>query len=447
MTVRRARLPLALTVEALWSFAAAAVFVRAVSGGDGPAPSFGAIVAIVLASFAVARWLPATRLAEAQARATGVALSVLALAVILHLEYAAADWPWHTGWAGELATHPYRALDGHRYVLAGAIALTLLWLRGLARWSAPFEAGDALASASIGFAAVALAAAVGPSARGPHPFGVVALAMFVAAFCLLELYQTADADEPLARFAARWSAGLAVVIGVAAGFALLVAAVDPSTLGFLRPAGSAAGRVLELILAYTLGLVIGGIAFLFGLIPHHAPPRQMLQPPAPAARNPHGGTPFWFEVVGWVAAGAGVTVVALAFIAVIWFALRRYARRKPATGDERRSVDRDNALGEDLQALLDGLARRFRRAGAARSQVEIRRLYHHMMQRAAADGLARPSATTPSRFAPAMDAHFGSGVPSEITAAFVMSRYGLVSIDAASVRELRARWDGLQRST
>jgi hypothetical protein len=72
--------------------------------------------------------------------------------------------------------------------------------------------------------------------------------------------------------------------------------------------------------------------------------------------------------------------------------------------------------------------------------VAIRRLYAEVLAAAGEQGLERPPATTPARFAPALDAHFASGLPSEITSAFVESRYGERVVDDARVRALTERW-------
>jgi hypothetical protein len=72
--------------------------------------------------------------------------------------------------------------------------------------------------------------------------------------------------------------------------------------------------------------------------------------------------------------------------------------------------------------------------------VAIRRLYFEMLDAAGRRGLERADAQTPLQFAPALDAQFASGVPSEISAAFVESRYGERAVDDERVRRLREQW-------
>jgi hypothetical protein len=446
MTVRNTRLPAVFALEILWSFAAVAVFVRLLSDADGPAPSIVCVAAVVLGSFAVTRLLDATRMTETQMRLAAIGVSAVALFLILHTEYAAADPPWRLGWSVRLITEPHELLAGHRYVVAGAIAVTLAWLRGVGLWSKSVEFPNVLSIATLAVPAVAIAAVVDPPARGPHPFGLIALACFLLGWALLALYQTADADEPIAKFAARWTAAFGVVIAASVVFTFVLAAFDPGTLGFLEPVATTVLKAIGIVLLYTLAPVAAAIAFLFGLIPLHGPHRQQQQsqppPPAPLP-EPNGGTPYWFQIVGYVLAGGGITALLLSFVAAIWIAMRRHARRAPRVDEQRRSVERDSMLAEDIGALLDGIARRFRRSGAPRSAVEIRRLYHQMLARAESDGLPRPAAATPLRFAPQLDARYGSGVPSAITRAFVTSRYGLAEVDTDAVRDLRAQWQSL----
>ena len=50
MTIRAVRLPLALIVDALWSYAVVALIVAGLGHGEGPAPSFIAVAAVVVGS-------------------------------------------------------------------------------------------------------------------------------------------------------------------------------------------------------------------------------------------------------------------------------------------------------------------------------------------------------------------------------------------------------------
>ncbi|MDP9237750.1 MAG: DUF4129 domain-containing protein [Chloroflexota bacterium] len=446
MTVRSARLWLALTVEALWSFAAVAVCVRLFGGGTGPAPSAVAVAAVVVMSFGMARVMQGTDVDESQLRAIAVIASVIVLLVIVQLEYAPSVPPWRLGWVRDLLVEPRALLAGHGHVAAATVALTLLWLRGVVRGRAPLEFGDVLSSATLGLAAIAIAAVASPPVHGSSAFGPLAVLYFVLTLCTLALYQTGDPSESIAAFASRWAVAFSLLVGGAALLTVVAAAIDPKSLGFLAFLGRPLVIGLEQLAIYVFGPILGGIAYLFGLIPFH--PHQMKQQPQPQlpaapVTKADGDTPMWFEVAGYVLAGGGLLLLVLAFAAAIWFAIRRFARRTPSVVEQRRGVERDSLLGEDLAALFDGIARRLRRTASPRSSVEVRRLYHEMLARAEADGLARPPSATPLQFAPDLDSRYGSEVPSSISRAFVASRYGLVDFDERVVRDLRARWSAV----
>lgn len=431
MTVRQSRIPVALAIEVLGAFALAAVLVRMGSEGDGAGPSLLAVAAVVFAAFALAR--TAGSLPETQARFVTVAASVTGLVAIVYAEYGVTRGAWN------LAAVRWSAVGDHRSVVAGAVVLALVWLYGLVRWSGDDEIGDVIPPAAIAIAAVALAAMVDPEARGAGSFGIIAVAVFVLAWCLLALTQTANADEPLAQFAARWSGASAIVLGVAAALTIAIAAFDPHTLGVLSPALDAVGRALLLLIGIVLRPFAIAISFLVGLIPVHLPKAThdvapQTQPPLPPK---HGHTAEWLRITGYaLGALAGVTIL-LGFLGAIWFAVRRRTR-KPALADRRSAVERDGTLLDDLRALFGDLAPRRRRS--ATSSIPVRRLYAEMLARAAADGLERPLPATPSQFAPQLEQRYASSAPLEITRAFVASRYGLADVNPENVRRMRADW-------
>lgn len=447
MRVRDARLPVALAIETLWSFAAAALFVRLLSNGDGPAPSLAAAAAVVLGSFVLARLIAAARLASTQARVAAAVVSAISLFLILHVEYAGSEPPWRLAWFGRLMTEPHEVLAGHRYVVAGAVAATLVWLRGVRHWTVPVARADALRVGVLGLAAVSLAAIVDPPAHGPHAFGTIALAFFILAWLLLALCQTADADEALAMFTARWIGAFSVIIAASLAFTLIVVAFDARSLGFVRPAGATLLDAAGTVAAVVLAPVVAAIEFLFHLLPLHSSSQHPAVQPAAPPRPPHSShTPAWAQIVERVLAGGGIAVLVLAFVAAMWIAMSRYGRRKTDVAEQRRIAERGNTLSEDLGTLLDSIARRFRRTGATPSSIAIRRLYHEMLARAEADGLPRPLSATPLQFASQLDARYHSKVPSAISRAFITSRYGLAEVDIDTVSEFRARWRSLLRS-
>lgn len=441
MTIRTVRLPLALLVDVLWAYAAVAVFVSLVARGDGQAPSIVGIAAAVAGSFALSRALQQTELEDARFRGIGAAVSAIALFAIIHTEFAATEAPWHVGWIRTLA-----AGDARANVVASVLAMTVLWMRGIVRGQQVDDFHGVAGSVAFGFVAVAIAAAVVPSVHGPDAFGAIAIAYVVLALGALALYQAPDPDRALRSYAARWGIGAAAVLAIAAALAVVAAAIDPSALGVLAPIGRPLAYVANAA-KYILGPPLAAIGWLLSQIPLPHPQQEM-QPlqnmqPAKKPAEQHGA-PLWARIVGWILAGGLLALLAVGALIAIWLLFRRFAKQKEQAGERRERVEAASSLGDDLGAMLDALARRFRRGPhRTQSQIAVRRLYHEMLEQAANEGLERPPPATPLQFAMRLDAHYASDVPSAITDAFAASRYGARDIDAAAVGGLRARWRGL----
>ncbi len=441
MTVRAVRLPLSLLVELIWSFAAVALLVAVLGRGDGPSPSLLGVGAVVIGSFGLARALQQTDLGDAQFRTLGAATSVLALAAIVYLEYGRGSPPWDIGWFRTLVTDA----GGHAHVIAASVVLTALWMRGIVRGQQTLDSDSVTQGVALGFVPVAIAAGVAPDVHGPNVFGLLAIIYLLAALAVLALYQAPNPDRPLRAFAAQWGVAAIGVVAIAAVLKVVAAAIDPGALGALAPVGERVGAAAVLALTYTIGPPLALIGWLFSFIP--LPDRQQDQQPqptpAPDARpeDDQNGAPMWARVLGWVLAGSAGTLIVAGAIAVLWSLFRRYAKRKEDDGDRRESVEAELSLGSELGAAFDALARRFRRGPrSAASSVEVRRLYHEMLATSAAAGIERPAAATPLQFAPQLDAHYASSLPTDISQAFTASRYGAHDIDESSVTDLRARW-------
>lgn len=443
MTIRAVRLPLALIVDALWSYAAVAVVVAVLGHGDGPAPSFIGIAAVVVGSFALARALQETELSDAQSRGVGAGASAIAIFAIVHIEYAAATPPWDLAWMHALVVHPE---DVHPHIVAATVALMLLWMRGVVRGQRSPEFDGVLGSAALGLIPVAIAAGAAPPVHGPDAFGPLAIAYLPLALGALALYQAPDPYRPLRGYAARWGAGAAIVLVVAAALAVIAAAIDPGALGFVAPVGRPLAFVLGNAAKYILGPPLAAIGWLFGLIPlpHGQQQQEPFMPNTPLAKRPEDHTaPLWTRIIGWVIAGGVVTLVGVATLFVLWLLFRRFAKQTERDDECRERVE--SSLAGDLGSAFDALARRFRRGPKlTQSSVDVRRLYHEMLERSAAMGLERPPAATPLQFAPRLDAHYASDVPSAISRAFAASRYGAHEFDRRVVDDLRMRWNQVE---
>jgi hypothetical protein len=189
--IRDARRALLLLIDLIWGFAAAAVFVHVFSTERGP--SLIAVAAVVVCSTALGAFTRTIEDSVGRLSFAAAAFSVVALVIIAQCEYA--DAPWGLAWMRALPTHGAQITDVERGVIAGVIALTVLWLRGTGAASRADDVGSALASVLLGFAAVALAAVVSPPARGPDIFGALALIYVPLALMVLAMYQVIDPDR------------------------------------------------------------------------------------------------------------------------------------------------------------------------------------------------------------------------------------------------------------
>ncbi len=454
MTVGAARTPLALFIELLASFGAVAVFVAIFGQGDGPAPSFVAIAAVVLGSFALARALQMTDLEQEAMRIIGLTVSIIALLVIARIEYAPGEWLWDPGWFTGLFTDTSDTIRPNAHVIAGVVALVPLWLRGVMRGQAAIEFDSVLTSASLGMLAVIIATLATPDTREAVSWGAFALVYAAAALLTLALFQAPEPEASIARFARRWTSAGALFGGGAVAVAMLTAAIDPGAFGYLAPIGEPLRFVGSLLGTYVLGPIFW-LLFqpfrLFGwLLGQIFPPGDPIPPPReelladPEQREP-GEQPLWWKALVWAMGISAFAVILAVTTLLLWFAFRRFARQRGRDARERReSIEPASSLAADLGDLMGAIARRLRRTPRAQNAVQIRRLYFEMLDAAQARGLDRPLAATPLQFAPSLDAYFASTVPSSISRAFAESRYGERAIDTSVVRDLRERWRGLR---
>ncbi len=444
MTVRSVRLPLALLVEVLWAFGAVALFVAVVGRGDGASPSIAGVAAVVGGSFALSRALQRTELGDAQFRGVGAAVSVIALFAIIHTEFSPTEPPWEFGWIRTLVVD---AGDAHANVVASTMAMTLLWMRGIVRGQQTDDFHGLVGSVALGFVPIAIAAALAPSVHGPEAFGAIAIAYVVLALGVLALYQAPDPDRALGGYASQWGLGAAAMLAVAAALAVVAAAIDPGALGVLAPIGKPLAYVAGNAAKYIFGPPLAVIGWLLSFIPlpHHQQEMQPLQQVQPGQKpQEQHDAPLWSRIVGWIIAGGLLALLAAGALFTMWLLFRRFAKRKEEANERRERVEAESSLADGLGAAFDALARRFRRGpGRTHSQIAVRRLYHEMVGRAADSGVERPPPVTPSQFAPALDAHFGSDVPSAITSAFSASRYGDHEVGESAVADLRRRWAAL----
>jgi hypothetical protein len=300
---------------------------------------------------------------------------------------------------------------------------------------------------------VLIAALATPETRETFSWGAFAIVYAALALVTLAVFQAPEPQEPLPVFASRWSIALAAIGGATFGLAIVGAAIDPDAFGFLSPIGAPLRVVGEALGTYVLSPILYVLSlpfrFMWWLVGLLVPDNQEMLPQEPETTPPEEEQqedrerPAWQQALVWAAFIAGaVPVVAIAML-MLWFAFRRFARVNEDEREHREDIEPASTLLGDLGDMFGAFAQRFRRGPRPQSAVQIRRLYFEMLDAAAARGIERPSSATPLQFAPSLDAHFSSGVPSSISRAFAASRYGEVAIDPGDVRELRSAWERL----
>jgi hypothetical protein len=442
MTVERVRPWLAVGIEILALYGAAALLVAICTGGDVPGPSLAAVAAASLLAFGLGRLLQETSLDETAVRVAGLAISGVLLAAVIYAEYGRDAWPWQ---ALNQATDPPA-------IFGVVLAFSGIWLRNVRRGQEPIERDDVVESAGAAVIILGIAAVARPEAAAPESYGVLALIAAVGGLVTLALYRAIEPGESLLSFGRRWSAGLVGIIALAAVISIAVAAVDADSLGFMEPVARPAGEAL----LWTLGILLAPIVFavegifaavawLFGRItPDHRPQPPQEQQPVERPPQQDDNQPAWIRIVGIILGGGLASVLVVAMLLMFWFSFRRFVKRQQRGARERREgIEPASTLADDLSMLWDAMRRPFSRARGSASRVEIRRLYHEILDRAADEGLERGTAVTPTQFAPSLRTHFGSSAPEEITAAFVASRYGEMDVDADAVEQLRRAWRGI----
>jgi hypothetical protein len=434
MTVGTLRPLFAVAVELLWSFAAIALFVQLVSQVGGDAPSLLTVAAVGGGAFVLSRLLRDSDLGDTALAVTGVAATLVALALAYVATYGATA-PWSSGAA-----------------FGGAVALVPLWVRGIQRGRhASLEPDEVMTSASIGFAPVVVAALARPPVMGGMAWGELLVAYAVVALLTFAVFRAPDPAASAWSAFRGWTAGLVALLAVAVAVGAVAAAVDPDSLGAAAPAAEPLRGVATFVGRYILGPLIAIVVLPFQLLiwligwllPDAAERPMPEQPDVPPldAEPEELETPAWFRVLLIGAGVLGAAVLVTVGVLLLASLFRRFARSDgDAAGRETRiEVVPAQALGGG-GSLLGAIRRRFRRDSRRPSDVAIERLYFELLDDAARRGMVRPHWLTPNEFAPALDQRYGSDVPSRISAAFSESKYGAHEIEMTITERLREQW-------
>ncbi|MBI5946678.1 MAG: DUF4129 domain-containing protein [Chloroflexi bacterium] len=402
-------------------------------------------VAVALIAFAIPRAVQFVAGSGARAYAAAIGLVAVLWYAVLRLEFAGDLALWDFGWLADIVSDSRAASKGNGDVVVGAMFLFALCARSTFRSAA--EVDMELMARYVGF-----------------PFVAVTIMVVIGA--------TTDNAGAIARGGAGFYAVAVLTL------ALSQLALSGATIGTLR-AGGITGALLGGTLAATIGCVVV-FGLIFGIVaPALGPPvgavvekvlTVVLTPPAWlleklfralfSGSNPFNRvqlTQFVTENAGrandgpqdrespWSKFGAmAFRILALALVAAIAtgilflvMALRRRLQPQAAAGP---SASTSGSFRDDAGAFMRRLFSRNRTAGYGAPSSEAVRLYRDVLSRAESRGYPRAAAETAEEFLPKLHTAFETSVTDDITAAFEQARYAGREPDAATLADLRRRW-------
>lgn len=462
-----------LLMESIWTYAVVAFTVAAIT--DGGEPSFFGVLAVVMGSYAISRFLQNSDLSLGLIRVWGTLFSFLIFYAIVRVDFFDSWALWDFSWADAIFNNTEASFRDNVPAVFGIPMLWGFWARGVMRGQETNTFEDVATSFGVGVLIVA-AVELFQGGLGDSPALVGRLAVPYVAIGLVAL-GLAHSGQSETDKGQTFPRTLAVALGVSvvglALFAGVVALFDAAT-GWdaaqdagaaVVEAGESASEVILWPVEQLLEGIFAVIIFFRDLILGTPPPPE--QPP-PQAQDGEDCLRFYIQEQGltpeeadkrcnpkanelpqWVQSLVRV-MIALPVIAIIVvmtaLLFTRFRKNRPA-GELKESAYQAGRLGSDLSNLLNNLMGRLRpnlHLGRDHPD-EVRRLYHDLLEDAERHGVARSAHQTPNEFAPALETTYHGRAPSAITNAFDDARYGQRLADTEEVRRLRQEWDQLRR--
>jgi hypothetical protein len=424
-----------LVMESLIWFVLANVLA---GGSGGIGPSYVTLVAATLGGFVLTRALQRFELETRTLVALGSGVSVLALLMLLNIQYNPGGSPVSLSWLAGFIESPDGYLASRWPQTWGVIVVAAAWFRAVQVAQQDFTYSLVLGSFSIGLSLVVLVLLLGQASRVGQAVNMAALPFFVCGLFALALTQLRRAAQPDADFLrGPW---LPVLLGTIVGLALVSIAIGAFPLDalnhLLAPVGMLALRVLDLIIL-AIALPIG---WLLTQIITRLLGREGFEWPRPNQAATDAAERVQQQGDQNVIAAFFLLVFKFLFVlalaAVLAYVIYRVFRRlrRPVRGAEevRESVYREGSLGSDLAALFRGMLGRLNRGDSAREPalpagiLRLRRLYLRVLNDAAARGATRPLPATPHEFTPVLIGALNSSVPERLSERFADGRYGRI---------------------
>jgi hypothetical protein len=445
MTRDRAATLAFLVMEALVFYVVVSLLARG-AGGNGP--NVLTVIVAMLVGFGFARLLQRFDVSPVPLAIGGAVVTILALTILLNVQYNTGANPLSFGWLTGFADSPDGFLQTRWPQTWGVIIVTAVWLRAVIAAQHELSYPHVLLSFSIGLVIFVVALIFGQGSRIHDHINYSALPFFICGLIALALLQLRRAGEPDSDVThGPW---IAVVLGTVGTLTLLSAVLGFFPLGFfywlLRPLGILLLRVLDIVI-YLIALPIGWlVTFLIVRVfgrNFEMPVTQeaATQVAEEAQRQGERGALLGFLLVVFKFL---FVLAVLAIAAYIIYRVFRYLRRREQRAEEvRESVEREGSLGEDLNALWRGMLGRFNRPRARLQEPElpdgarrVRRLYLDLLDDAETRGTVRRPPATPHEFAPDLSRAYVGPAPERLTERFAAARYGRVSPSREEVAAL-----------
>ena len=443
-------------MESVWLYALASI-VSLVLALDGSPVSWIATLAVMLASFYVARTLSIVIMPGWMPYIIQMAAGLVVVYVMLGSQVqASAQW-LDLAWIGAL-TWDDMPSDYTRGVAFAGLASTLFWWRGGRLAAMEFPAEHLSFTFRIGLITLCIAAVIDIFHSANLNIFRLMFVFFAAGLAGLGVGHILQGEgRTLAQKS--WIRVIGMVVGGVTAVGLLLSVLQQGALAFVaRPLLFLLDGILWLILygiilpiVYILSWLASGVwAVLSRFIdnePRERPEEiggfgEVLQGVREQAESNEPSA--WLDALGWVAI---VVIVAVLLFFLARAYLRRTRWRRVDQEGEREAISGEVDPAMDLARLLFGLLpERFRRRRADASLrlpdddqniVEVFRIYFGMLSAAESKGMPRRGYQTPDEYRATLDRVFPRQLVRTVTAAFNRACYGRRPASEERIAEMR----------
>ncbi len=434
----------AIAAEALALYTLAELFGAGFEPGR-HAVSGVSFVVVALVAFGIPRLVQWVAGSGTRAYTAAIGLVALLWYSVLRIEFAGDLAIWDFGWLNDIVSDSQAASKGNGDVVIGAMMLFALCARSTFRSAAEVDMELIPRYVGFPFVAVTILVVVGAATDNAGAIARAGAGFYAVAVVTLALSQLALSGATIGAVRAGGITGallggtLIATIGCVAVFGLIFGIVAPAL-------GPPLGAVIEKVLTIVLTPPAWLLEKLFRALFSGSNPFSQVQltefvidNAGRANDGPKESESPWskFGAMAFrILALALVTAIATGILFLV-MALRRRLQPGTAGGP---SASSSGSLRDDAGAFMRRLFSRRNPAGYGTPPSEAVRLYRDVLTRAESRGYQRAAAETAEEFLPKLHTAFETNVTDDITAAFEEARYAGREPDAATVGDLRRRW-------